>query len=85
MPTVSLPMSTVTNALVCAVVPSMSFDLDRCIPSAVPDSSQQPNHAKHEDGDAGVFGFEAASASGAGTPVRVVTNRPNCRHNGRPR
>jgi hypothetical protein len=56
-------------AVASAVVPSDVIDLDRCIPAALPDSSQQPNQPKYEDGDQNAFGFDALSGLVQPTPA----------------
>jgi hypothetical protein len=56
-------------AVASAVVPSDVIDLDRCIPAALPDSSQQPNQPKYEDGEENAFGFDALSGLVQPTPA----------------
>jgi len=49
----------------------------------MPDSSQQPNQPKHEDGDGNASGVDALSGLPQPTPVRVATERASYRHNRR--
>jgi hypothetical protein len=49
----------------------------------MPDSSQQPNQPKHEDGDASASGVDAVSSLVQPTPVRVATEQASYRHNRR--
>jgi hypothetical protein len=47
----------------------------------MPDSSQQPNQPKHEDGNASASGVDAVSSLVQPTPVRVATEQASYRHN----
>jgi hypothetical protein len=49
----------------------------------MPDSSQQPNQPKHEDGDASASGVDPLSGLQQPTPVHVATEQASHRHNRR--
>jgi hypothetical protein len=69
MPTDSLPISTVTRPRWLPRLSVDVIDLDRCIPAALPDGSQQPHQPTYEDGDENAFGFDAVSGLVQPTPV----------------